>query len=70
MPKDSLKEYQIKIDRDKSFDFLGNQYLLVLKIRRYCKKTNLRHWMGKYPNLIKEIRLNVLGRFGWLVLLI
>jgi putative transposase len=58
MLKDDLKRYQIKIGRDKLFDFLRDQYLLIPKVRRYYKTTNSRHWMRKYPNLIKEIKLN------------
>lgn len=55
MLKDDFKKYQIKIGRDKLFDFLRNEYLLVPKARRYYKTTNSRHWMRKYPNLIKEM---------------
>lgn len=32
--------------------------MLVLKARRYYKTTNSRHWIHKYPNLIKEIDIN------------
>jgi putative transposase len=55
MLKDDFKKHQIKIGRDKLFDFLRSEYLLVPKARRYYKTTNSRHWMRKYPNLIKEI---------------
>lgn len=55
MLKDDFKKHQIKIGRDKLFDFLRNEYLLVPKARRYYKTTNSRHWMRKYPNLIKEM---------------
>jgi transposase InsO family protein len=58
MLRDDLKEHQIKIGRDKLFDFLRDQYLLVGKTRRYYKTTNSRHWMRKYPNLIKEMSIN------------
>lgn len=58
MLKDDLKEHQIKIGRDKLFDFLRDEYLLVPKVRRYYKTTNSRHWMRKYPNLIKDINSN------------
>lgn len=49
MLKDDLKIHQIKIGRDKLFDFLQDEYLLVPKVRRYYKTTNSRHWMRKYP---------------------
>jgi putative transposase len=58
MLKDDLKRYEIKIGRDKLINFLREEYLLVPKARRYYKTTNSRHWMRKYPNLIKEIKLN------------
>jgi transposase InsO family protein len=58
MLKDDFRKHQIKIGRDKLIDFLRDEYLLVPKARRYYKTTNSRHWMRKYPNLIKEIKLN------------
>jgi putative transposase len=58
MLKDDFKRHQIKIGRDKLFDFLRDEYLLVPKVRRYYKTTNSRHWMRKYPNLIKEVEIN------------
>lgn len=44
----------IRYGRDKLFDLLGREGLLVQKRRKYTKTTNSRHWMKKYPNLIKE----------------
>lgn len=35
MLKDDFKKHQIKIGRDKLFDFLRDEYLLVPKVRRY-----------------------------------
>ncbi len=58
MLKDDFKRSQIKIGRDKLFDFLRDEYLLVPKVRRYYKTTNSKHWMRKYPNLIKELEIN------------
>lgn len=58
MLKDDFKKNEIKIGRDKLFDFLRDEYLLVPRARRYYKTTNSRHWMRKYPNLIKEVTLN------------
>lgn len=55
---DDFRKYQIKIGRDKLFHFLRDEYLLVSKTRRYYKTTNSRHWMRKYPNLIKELNVN------------
>lgn len=58
MLKNDFNKHQIKIGRDKLIDFLREEYLLVHKVKRYYKTTNSRHWMRKYPNLIKEIKLN------------
>lgn len=55
MLKDDFKKHQIKIGRDKLFDFLRDEYLLVPKVRRYYRTTKSRHQMRKYPNLIKEV---------------
>lgn len=58
MLKDDFRRHQIKIGRDKLINFLRDEYLLVSKVRRYYKTTNSRHWMRKYPNLIKEMSIN------------
>lgn len=58
MLKNDFNKRNIKIGRDKLIDFLRDEYLLVPKVRRYYKTTNSRHWMRKYPNLIKEIKLD------------
>jgi transposase InsO family protein len=52
-----FEKYQIKIGRDRLFDFLRDEYLLVSKTRRYYKTTNSRHWMRRYPNLIKNMNI-------------
>jgi putative transposase len=55
-----LKEYfqqqGIGIGRDKLFDLLRQQNMLISKKKRYTKTTQSSHWMRKYPNLIKDIR--------------
>lgn len=58
MLKDDFKKHEIKIGRDKLLVFLRDEYLLVPRARRYYKTTNSKHWMRKYPNLIKEVTLN------------
>jgi len=45
----------IKYGRDKLFDLLSREGLLVKKRKCYTKTTNSQHWMRKYPNLIKDI---------------
>ncbi len=51
-------ELNIKIGRDVLFDFLRAEHLLIKPKRSYVKTTNSKHWMKKYPNLIKDIELN------------
>ena len=53
--KDELNILQIKIGRDVLFNFLRAEHLLIKPKRSYVKTTNSKHWMKKYPNLIKDI---------------
>lgn len=50
-----LNEHQIKMGRDAFFDVLRDNGLLVKKRKRYHVTTNSRHWMKKYPNLIRGV---------------
>uniref|UniRef100_UPI001A9625AA DDE-type integrase/transposase/recombinase n=1 Tax=Desertivirga arenae TaxID=2810309 RepID=UPI001A9625AA len=43
------------IGRDKLFDLLRKEGLLVLKRKKYTVTTDSRHWMRKYPNKIKDL---------------
>lgn len=52
-----LKARQLNLGRDRLFDLLREHGLLVMRKKRYTKTTNSRHWMRKYPNLIKDIEL-------------
>jgi transposase InsO family protein len=52
---DELAENQIKLGRDKLFDFLREERLLVRPLKRYVQTTDSRHWMRKWPNLIREM---------------
>jgi len=52
---DDLQANGIKLGRDKLFAFLREEHLLVTKPKKYHNTTNSRHWMRKYPNLIKEL---------------
>ena len=51
-----LFENQIKMGRDALFDLLAANKLLVKKRRVKFTTTFSRHWMRKYPSLIKEWR--------------
>lgn len=44
--------------RDWLFSWLRSQGLLIYKKKRYTITTNSKHWMRKYPNIIKGITIN------------
>ena len=50
-----LEEHNIKMGRDAFFDLLRSNNLLVKRRRSYHITTNSKHWMRKYPNLIRDI---------------
>ena len=52
-----LQEKNIKMGRDKLFSYLREEHLLVPNRKKYHKTTNSRHWMRKYPNTIKDIKI-------------
>lgn len=45
---------ELKLGRDKFFDFLRKHNLLAGKKRKRVRTTYSNHWLHKYPNLIKE----------------
>ena len=53
--KREFEEKEIKIGRDKLFEILRNKQMLVTRRRRYIQTTNSKHWLKKYPNLIKAL---------------
>jgi putative transposase len=54
----SLKEKGLKIGRDKLFKWLGEYGLLIRPKRRYTQTTNSKHWLRKYPNIVKDKQIN------------
>lgn len=56
--KDCFELEGIKIGRDKLFELLKNNKMLITKKRKYLKTTNSKHWLKKYPNLIRELSLS------------
>lgn len=46
---------QVPIGRDKLFSVLREEGLLVCKKRKYTVTTNSKHWLRKYPNLVKGL---------------
>ena len=47
----------IKFGRDKLFRLLRDNDLLIKPRRRYVQTTNSKHWLRKYPNIAKELKL-------------
>lgn len=54
---EELKQEGIKLGRDKMFEILGKNGMLIKKRRRYVQTTNSKHWLKKYPNLIKGVEI-------------
>jgi len=48
----------IKIGRDKLFEILRKNRLLITRRKRYIQTTNSKHWLKKYPNLIKALEID------------
>jgi putative transposase len=55
---DELKQEGIKLGRDKMFEILSKSNMLIKNRRRYIQTTNSKHWLKKYPNLIKAIEID------------
>lgn len=56
--KPAMQMASIKMGRDKLFKLLGDHDLLIEPKRRYITTTNSKHWLRKYPNIIKGIEIN------------
>ncbi|MCG8482955.1 MAG: IS3 family transposase [Clostridia bacterium] len=52
--KPALIEHNIKMGRDKLFNFLRQQNLLVIPKKSYRKTTQSNHWFYKHKNLIND----------------
>jgi len=48
-----LQEQGINVSRDRLFDLLRDHRMLVRRRKKYTVTTNSKHWMKKYPNLIR-----------------
>lgn len=53
--KPALQYNQIKFGRDQLFKLLGEENLLIKPKRTYTQTTMSKHWLRKYPNLIKDL---------------
>lgn len=59
-----MTAYGIKIGRDEIFDLLAANQLLIKRRKRRKQTKFSSHWIKKYPNLIKKIRLRLLISYG------
>lgn len=48
---------EIKFGRDKLFKLLGENQLLIKPKRTYTQTTMSKHWLRKYPNVIKDLSI-------------
>ena len=55
--KENFIREGISIGRDRLFDLLREEGLLIAKKKKYTKTTDSKHWMRKYPNMIKKLEL-------------
>lgn len=53
--KDDFEILNVNIGRDKLFNLMRTNNLLVRKRKNYTKTTNSHHWLKKYPNIAKDI---------------
>jgi transposase InsO family protein len=53
--KKDFNRKAIKLGRDGLFSFLRSEHLLIKCKKSYRKTTFSKHWLYKYPNLIKEV---------------
>ena len=53
MIKDDLHEQGLKFGRDKLFELMRIYGLQIKPRRRYTQTTMSKHWMRKWPNIIK-----------------
>jgi len=60
--KPELEKHSISIGRDKFFDLLRENDLLIKKTKRKTNTTFSYHHFHKYPNLIKEIKATYPGQ--------
>ena len=54
--KDELNGLGIKIGRDAFFDYLRSESMLIKPKKNYTKTTRSKHWLRKYPNLMKGVK--------------
>jgi transposase InsO family protein len=56
--KTDLETKELKFGRDKLFRLMQKHRLLIKPQRRYIQTTMSKHWLKKWPNIIKELKIN------------
>ena len=57
-----MLEHQIKLGRDGLFDLLADHHLLVKRRRTRIYTTRSSHWLRKWPNLVRAMKLTAPGQ--------
>ncbi len=52
--KPQMERLDIKMGRDALFAYLRSENMLIKRKKNYTKTTDSKHWLRKYPNLMKE----------------
>jgi len=55
---EDFRQAGLKIGRDRLFDLLRQESLLVVRKRKYVSTTDSRGWMRQYPNLVEGMELS------------
>jgi len=56
--KPKMEKEDIKMGRDRLFECLRHNHLLIMPKKSYTKTTMSKHWLHKHPNLLKDIRIH------------
>lgn len=54
----SFSEQGIKLGRDALFSYLKREQMLIKPVKTYTRTTFSKHWLHKYPNLLKDLVVN------------
>jgi len=55
--KSDFDRLSIKIGRDALFNYLRSEHMLIRPKKNYTRTTDSKHWLRKYPNLMKDLYL-------------
>lgn len=55
--KNQLQARNIRFGRDQLFTLMGKYDMLIVPKRKYVQTTMSKHWLRKYPNLVKDLKV-------------